>query len=81
MIGQIIPLIKVKRVFLCKAPPPAAAFRGDLCVAIVRVNDVGVVEVGGVGGQVFSLKVICSCCRTKVGQDGLVEVLAFCLVY
>ena len=41
----------------------------------------GVVKVGGVGGQVFSLKVSCSCCRTEVGQNGLVEVPAFFLMH
>ncbi len=41
----------------------------------------GVVKVGRAGGQVFSLKVICSCYRTEVSQNGLAEVSAFPLVY
>ncbi len=41
----------------------------------------GIIKVGGVGGQVFGLKVICSCCRTKVGKNGLAEVPAFPLVH
>ena len=56
-------------------------FRGDLSVPIVRVNDMGVIKIGGVGGQVFGLKVICSCRRAEVGKNGLIKVPAFFLVH
>ncbi len=56
-------------------------FGGNLSVPIVRVNDMGVIKIGRVGGQVFGLKVICRCRRAKMGNNGLVEVLAFLLVH
>ena len=58
-----------------------AHFGGDLSVPIVRVNDMGVVKIDRVRGQVFCLKVICRCRRAEVSNNGLVEVLVFLLVH
>ena len=54
-----------------------AHFGCDLCVPVVRVDDMGVVKIRGVKDQVFGIKVSSRCCRSKVSTNGRVEVLAF----
>ena len=54
-----------------------AHFERDLNVTIVRVNDMGIIKISRVRGQVFGRDVLCRSRRPKVSTNGFVKLAVF----